>query len=74
MSSSGTIRTEPTLSPSKAAPPSPDHLVRFYEDEGTLAAVVARFLADGLEAGDRMMVAAPEPHVEAFRRRLESDG
>lgn len=50
------------------------HLVQSYEDDELLVAAVATFLADGIRAGDSLVVIATEPHREAFRSRLESAG
>src|SRR5688500_3073973 len=50
------------------------HLVHFYEDDEFLSVAVAKFLGDGIRAGDVLVVIATEPHRQAFRRQLESLG
>src|SRR5687768_5737504 len=51
-----------------------DHLVQFYEDEAVLTAAVARFLGEGLRAGDIVIAIATEPHKRAFERHLAAIG
>jgi PAS domain S-box-containing protein len=62
-------RTEPAA---KGAPPA--HLVQFYETDEILVPAVAKFLGEGLGAGDALTVIATEPHRHAFQRHLESEG
>jgi len=50
------------------------HSVQFYENEHFLAAAVADFLADGLNAGQIVIVIATMAHREAFHLRLKSKG
>lgn len=53
---------------------SASHLVQFYEDDEYLSESVAKFLGDGITAGDSLLVIATESHREAFRQQLESKG
>jgi PAS domain S-box-containing protein len=46
------------------------HLVQFYEDEDFLFETVGTFLAEGLRAGERLVVIATGPHREGFVRHL----
>jgi PAS domain S-box-containing protein len=46
------------------------HAVQFYEDESYLATVVGEFLADGLKAGQPVIVVATPAHRTAFVRQL----
>ena len=55
-----------------SSPADGHHLVHFYEDEGVLFDVVARFLGAGLDAGDRLVVIATPEHREAFVRALHA--
>ena len=50
------------------------HTVQFYENDHFLAAAVADFLADGMSAGQPLVVIATEPHREAFELRLRAKG
>jgi signal transduction histidine kinase len=50
------------------------HAVQFYEDDNFLVDTVGQFLAEGLSAGDRMLVIATEAHYEAFRAKLDRRG
>ena len=57
------------------APPVPHrHIVRFYENETFLTAAVTDFLAEGLGAGEPLVVIATAPHREAFTLRLRAKG
>ena len=47
------------------------HAVQFYDDDEFLFDTVARFLASGLDAGDRMLVIATPAHREGILRRLD---
>jgi signal transduction histidine kinase/PAS domain-containing protein len=49
-----------------------EHAVHFYEDEESLAARVAAFLADGLAAGEPALVIASATRRQVFDRHLES--
>jgi PAS domain S-box-containing protein len=51
-----------------------EHLVQFYEDDEFLAGAVAKFLGEGVAAGDVLIVIATIAHLERFLRRLELDG
>jgi signal transduction histidine kinase len=55
------------------APPH-DHVVQFYENDDALVDVVAKFLAEGLLSGHRVLVIATAEHAESFRFRLASLG
>jgi signal transduction histidine kinase len=46
------------------------HAVQFYEDDEFLFDTVGRFLAAGLDAGDRLLVIATPEHRRGFKRRL----
>jgi signal transduction histidine kinase len=50
------------------------HIVRFYENDTFLTAAVADFLAEGLAAGEPLVVIATAAHREAFTLRLRSKG
>jgi hypothetical protein len=58
----------PGLTPAWAA----GHDVQFYETEDFLAASVARFLAEGIRAGQPLVVIATESHRLAFIERLKT--
>lgn len=50
-----------------------EHHVQLYgADENALAANVGRFLADGLERGDGLIVIASAAHCEAFAREMKN--
>jgi CheY-like chemotaxis protein len=51
-----------------------DHAVLFYESDDYLSNAVARFLADGLTAGQPAIAVATAPHREAFQARLRKQG
>ncbi len=53
-------------------PPAHSHAVQFYEDEQFLFDTVGRFLAGGIEAGDRILVVATRAHREGFTSRLDA--
>ena len=50
------------------------HLVQFYDDDESLAAAVARFVAEGLSAGDVITTIATDEHARAVDQRLRADG
>jgi signal transduction histidine kinase len=50
------------------------HTVQFYESDAFLHDTVARFLADGLAAGQYAVVIATDAHSEGFTEGLESRG
>jgi hypothetical protein len=51
------------------------HAVQFYEaDERMLVSNVLRYVADGLEGGEAVIVVATEPHRQAFARALNGLG
>ncbi len=51
-----------------------EHLVQFYESDRELLESVAPYLADGLDAGDAVLVVATERHRVAFEARLRTRG
>src|SRR3954452_12319842 len=65
-------KTAAPAMPDAIAPPA--HLVQFYDDDETLAMTIARFVADGLSAGDVVTTIATDDHTRAFDRRLRVDG
>jgi len=50
------------------------HDVQFYQTEAHLTRTVAEFLADGVRAGQPLIVIATEPHRKAFARELHARG
>jgi PAS domain S-box-containing protein len=54
--------------------PGSAHLVQFYEAEPVLAGAVAKFIADGLCAGDVVTTIATGEHTRAIHGRLRADG
>ena len=65
---------KPDLSPIRRTSPRSAHLVQFYEGHEALAAAVAKFLGEGMGAGDLLTVIATDEHRRAFQRELESRG
>jgi hypothetical protein len=61
---------EPAVRPST----QPYHAVRFYENERSLAGIVAEFLADGLNQGHPAIVVASASQRAAILRELMSIG
>jgi signal transduction histidine kinase len=53
---------------------APSHDVQFYENDYFLAAAVGDFLADGLTAGQPLIVIATQPHRDEFLLRLKAKG
>ena len=53
-----------------AQPEPHSHAVQFYESEEFLAAAVGKFLAAGIEAGDRVIVIASAQHTATFIAEL----
>jgi PAS domain S-box-containing protein len=51
-----------------------EHLVRFYDDEGALAAAVGGFLLEGLTAGESLLAILTEEHRQALEHHLSSRG
>src|SRR6478752_6872542 len=47
------------------------HAVQFYESEEFLSSAVGNFLAEGIRAGEPVMVIATEEHRDAFIRELQ---
>src|SRR5437667_7327042 len=56
------------------SPTDDGHLVRFYEDDSRLYNSVGRFLREGLECGEGIVVIATPEHTEGFERFLREDG
>jgi len=56
------------------SPTSRAHLVHFYEDEETLANAIAKFVTDGLAAGEIITTIATETHTRALDQRLRASG
>ena len=50
------------------------HAVQFYKDEETLVQTVVEFLAEGLRAGEPLVVIATPAHREAFLAHLRGGG
>src|SRR4051794_15213534 len=50
------------------------HDVQFYQAEAHLTRAVSDFLADGVRAGQPLIVIATEPHRKAFASELRSRG
>ena len=55
-------------------PPVPSHLVQFHKDERFLLETVSRFLASGLESGERVMAITTPSHRTALTAMLERHG
>ncbi|MGZ8377968.1 MAG: ATP-binding protein [Gemmatirosa sp.] len=60
--------------PGERVPSGPGHSVQFYENDAFLAAAVADFLGEGIQAGEPALVLATAPHRQAFGRRLRAKG
>jgi hypothetical protein len=57
----------------ESAPPK--HRVQFYgRNDDALAANVSRYLGDGLQRGEGLVVIATPAHIRAFANRLAEDG
>lgn len=56
----GSVADRPRMPPGRA------HIVHFYEDEEVLASAVARFVGDGLSAGDVVITIASREHTNAI--------
>ena len=52
----------------------PAHLVHFYEEEETLAGAIAKFVIDGLSAGEIITTVATGEHTRALDRQLRARG
>src|SRR5688572_7538267 len=50
------------------------HGVQLYENDAALAAVVCRFLSDGLDSGEGLVVVATEAHHQVFAKTLQAQG
>lgn len=57
-----------------AHPGERSHAVQFYERDEFLFDTVGKYLAAGLDAGDRLIVIATREHREGFKRRLQHAG
>jgi PAS domain S-box-containing protein len=68
----GSARTQ-TKAAAPTATASP-RLVQFYDDDETLAATVARFVAEGLSAEEVITTVATADHTRAIDRRLRVEG
>ena len=68
----GDVR-DPCLAPSLVSQRGQhnQHAVQFYERDEFLAEVVARFVAAGLAAGDRVFVFATQAHVRGVREHFQ---
>jgi len=55
-------------------PAQPEHVVHFYETEGSLYDAVAQFSADGLAAGEPVIYIATPAHRSALLKRLKQNG
>ena len=63
------------MSQSGQLPAQPEHCVHLYgADVGLLSSNVARYLCDGLEHGDGLLVIATAEHAAAFVRDMERAG
>jgi hypothetical protein len=61
--------------PAAAESGSPKHSVQFYgRDDDALAANVSRYLGEGLQRGEGLVVIATAAHIRAFANRLVEDG
>lgn len=56
------------------APDNDSHIVQFYEDEGFLLDVLEQYVRGGLEAGEPLVVIAPESHRRGLTQRLAAAG
>jgi hypothetical protein len=50
------------------------HAVRFYKDAESLAEIVCRFIADGLQQGEPAVLIATAEHLQCFRDCFSSTG
>ena len=55
-------------------PSLPEHVVHFYETDGSLYDAVAQFSADGLAAGEPVIYIATPAHRSALLKRLKRNG
>jgi PAS domain S-box-containing protein len=55
-------------------PARDDHFVRFYQDDSHLYKTVGRFLREGLECGEGLVVIATPEHRAGFERAVGEDG
>jgi PAS domain S-box-containing protein len=63
---SGVVASGPT--------PAREHFVRFYQEDSHLYTSVGRFLQEGLECGDGIVVIATPEHRDGFRAALRDAG
>ncbi len=61
------VDTEPGVEPR-------DHVVLFYDSAERLVTTVARFVADGLSAGETSVIVATAPHIVAFEDAMAASG
>src|SRR5438552_7036059 len=54
--------------------PAEHHFVRFYQDDSHLYKTVGRFLREGLDCAEGLVVIATPEHTEGFERFLREDG
>ena len=57
-----------------ASPPRNSHILQIYDSEDFLAAAVAHFAAEGLKAGEAVLLTGTRPHLAGIDRELESAG
>ena len=55
-----------------AAPPPASHILQIYDSEDFLASAVALFAAEGLKAGEAVLLTGTAPHLAAIDRELRS--
>jgi signal transduction histidine kinase len=58
----------------RGSPTAHQHVVQFYENDTFLTDAVADFLAEGVAAGEPLVVIATPPHREALSLRLRAHG
>lgn len=68
------LQLAPTVEHHVAHAAEPVHAVRFYEADGFLEREVAKFIAEGLAAGEAVVVVATAGHQRAFDHALLARG
>ncbi len=68
------LQARPDASALVAEPGIHHHLVQFYADDGELCRDVARYLADGISAGEPAIAIATAPHRAAITEALAAQG
>jgi PAS domain S-box-containing protein len=58
----------------RAAQPSAEHFVRFYQEDSHLYRTVGRFLREGLDCGEGLVVIATPEHRAGFEAELQEAG